>query len=139
MTIRIPAGSRTLYIDLKQNADGSRFLDMTQVVTSRGGERSRIRVDEKFVADVHRALAAVLELMVHKTPPKAYSMGARRGKHARAYKLWTPEEENDLRERYSLGSGVDELAERHGRKPTAIISRMYQLGILRPTDKPRWD
>lgn len=37
MNIKISAGSRRLYLDLKENADGSRFLSMSEVRADRGG------------------------------------------------------------------------------------------------------
>ena len=139
MNVRIPAGSRTLYLDLGQNEDGTRFLSISEVRGSGPAERSRILVDERYVADLHRAVSAVLELMGGKPSPKAYSVEEKRRNHGRAYKLWTAEEENELKQGYSQGRGVKDLAEQHGRAPTAIISRLYQLGVVKAREKPRWE
>jgi hypothetical protein len=63
----------------------------------------------------------------------------KRREHRRAYKRWTREEDDRLREADARGSGIDELARNLGRAPTAILSRMCQLGIITIRDKPRWD
>lgn len=139
MNVRLSAGSRTLYLDLAENENGTKFLSISEVRASESDKRSRILLDEQYIPDLHRALAAVLELLDFKSSHKKYSIEEKRRGHARAYEPWTAEEESNLRMGYSQGRGVNELAEQHGRAPTAIISRLYQLGILKSTQKPRWD
>lgn len=132
MNIRIAAGSRTLFVDLKENADSTRFLSISEVPSGGSGKRSRILIDEEFVPDLHKALGAVSEMLRRKSPLQ------KRGEHSRAYELWTDEEERQLRDGYASGVGVEKLAEQVGRKPTAVLSRLYQMGVIKHTDKPRW-
>jgi hypothetical protein len=48
MSVRVDAGSPTLYVDLKQNPDASRFLSISEV--KHGPDvRSRIVIDEQYV------------------------------------------------------------------------------------------
>jgi hypothetical protein len=135
----VPAGSRTLYLDLKQNDDKTRFLSISEVRGSDPNRRSRILLDEQYVPDLHQALAAVLELL--KTAPSSKEHHAENQDQslARAYKLWTADEDGRLKTSYRQGRGVNVLAVQHERAPTAIISRLYQLGILKPMERPRWD
>ena len=62
--------------------------------------------------------------------PKAYEVAALRESHAQAYAPWTETEENDLKRRYHAGETVDAIAERLGRKPGAIRSRLKKLALI---------
>lgn len=42
MNVKVGAGSRTLYVDLKENPDGTRFLSISEVRASKERVRSRI-------------------------------------------------------------------------------------------------
>jgi len=139
MNVKIPAGSRILYLDLAQNKDGTKFLSISEVRESNKNQRSRILVDEEYVADLHRAISAVMLMLVQNKPTEVLNEeGSQKGR-SRAYERWTTTEDNELKQAYLGGCGVNELAEKHGRATTAIISRLYQSGILKPTDKPRWN
>ena len=50
-------------------------------------------------------------------------------KHPRAYEKWTSEDDEQLKEMYDKGKGVSELASRFGRQPSAIRSRLENLGF----------
>lgn len=139
LSVKLPAGSRTLYLDLKQCTDGSRFLSISEVPHSGSRQRSRILVDERHVAALHDALGEVAEKLHGRGVVKSYTVDEKRRNHDRAYKCWTGEEDDQLREAYTRGSGIEQLARDHGRAPTAILSRMYQLGIITIHDTPRWE
>jgi len=139
MNIKLAAGSRTLYIDLKQDSGGGRFLSISEVQVAGLHERSRILVDEEFLPDLHRALGAVLELLGRKEPKKSYTVSRKRCDHPRAYEPWTEEEQERLQQGYAQGEGVHQLAEQLARAPTAVLSRLYQLGMIKPSEEPRWD
>jgi hypothetical protein len=137
LNIRISAGSRTLYVDLKEKEDGTRFLSISEV--RRSSERDRVVVDEEYVADLHRALGAVLELLDRTPATRSIPDEQKPDVHSRAYSRWTREEDRELKQGYIGGQGIEALARQHGRAPTAILSRLYQLGVLKITDKPRWE
>lgn len=139
MNVKIPAGSRTLYLDLKQSKDGSKFLSISEVRGSSTSERSRILIDEAYVVDLHRSLTAVLAMLDQNKSTVLPTNEERDLGRSRAYKRWTTQEDNDLKKAYLGGLGVDELVMRHARAPTAIISRLYQLEILNAKEGPRWD
>lgn len=139
MNIKISAGSRRLYLDLKENADGSRFLSMSEVRADRGGERSRILIDEQYVADLHRALGAVVQLVDADQPRVSYTLEEKRRDHPRAYKPWTDEEETELKDGYVQGRGIDALARQHERAPSAVLSRLCQIGLVKPNENPYRD
>lgn len=49
--------------------------------------------------------------------------------HRAAYARWTEEDEARLAAEFAAGRTVEELAERFGRKPSAIVSRLRRLGL----------
>jgi len=128
MSVRVEAGSRTLYVDLKQNQDGSRFLSISEV-NREGDARSRILIDEQYVPELFRALGAVLHFLAPDKTPKAYTVEERRRSHPHAYEAWTEEEDERLRAECAQGLAVHQLAQAHGRTPIAIRARLERLGL----------
>ena len=58
-----------------------------------------------------------------------YSVYACRQEHPNAFDPWTEEADAELREMWSDGISLAEIAEHFGRKQSAIIVRMRKLGI----------
>ena len=128
MSVRVDAGSRTLYVDLKQNADGSRFVSISEVKRD-GDARSRILIDEEYLPELFRALNAVLEFLAPKGRGKTYTVDEKRRTHPHAYEPWTDEEDQRLRAESGHGLSIDQLAQAHGRTATAIRARLELLGL----------
>jgi hypothetical protein len=61
---------------------------------------------------------------------RAWTVEAARQQHRAAYARWTEEEDAQLAAESAAGRTVEELAERFGRKPSAIVSRLRRLGLL---------
>ena len=128
ISVRVKAGSRTLYVDLKETPDGSRFLSISEV--KHGADvRSRILIDEQYVPDLFRALGAVLDFIAPKRAAKLYTLEEKRRTHPRAYEAWTEEEDQRLKAGFAQELNVDQLAQRHGRAPSAIKHRLERLGL----------
>jgi len=62
--------------------------------------------------------------------PKSYEVAAMRETHAQAYAPWTEAEESDLKRRHHQGETVAAIADRLGRKPGAIRSRLKKLALI---------
>jgi len=60
----------------------------------------------------------------------SHAFDARRARHANAYMPWTEEEEALLRQRVRAGMTVKQIADLHGRKVSAICSRLKKLGLM---------
>lgn len=60
-----------------------------------------------------------------------------RRRYPNAYQRWAPEDDQVLLELHASGSGVDELAERFARQPSAIRSRLVKLGVDEPSPSPQ--
>ena len=52
-----------------------------------------------------------------------------RSQYSRAYERWTTDEDDSLRQAFSGGKNIQELAEQLGRQPSAILSRLAKLGL----------
>ncbi len=138
MNIKVRAGSRTLYVDVKENAGGGRFVSLRELRAGAEDERSRILVDEAFVPALLRALRGVAAFLRDERPRKSApsaTRAERRQAHPRAYEPWTDEEEQQLKEGHARGCGVGELARQLQRKPSAVRSRLHKLGVEMP-DEP---
>jgi hypothetical protein len=48
---------------------------------------------------------------------------------------WTPEEDSLLEQRYLDGELISRLSTLHERKPSAIITRLEQLGLVEPRQR----
>jgi hypothetical protein len=138
MNLKVPAGSRTFYLDLKQDDDGGRYLSISEI-DKRGTDRSRILIDESHLAKLHQAIGTILERLNSKPKSESYTLEEKRREHRRAYEAWTAREEHRLRDAYQSGATIGDLAEEFGRAPTAVLSRLYQLGVIRVGDQPRWE
>ena len=58
-----------------------------------------------------------------------YSIYAARQENPNAYDPWTEEADAELKEMWSEGTSVADIAAHFGRKQSAIITRMKKLGI----------
>jgi len=129
MSVRVEAGSRTIFVDLKQNSDGSRFVSLTEVKRDESDVRSRILIDEAYAAELARALAAVVAMVGDEPATRSYSFEQERQTHPNAYQPWTREEDEQLKAAYTRSSSIEQLARNHGRAPSAIRSRLEKLGL----------
>ena len=58
-----------------------------------------------------------------------YSVYAARQEHPNAYDPWSEEADNELKQMWSEGVSVYEIADHFGRKSSAIITRLKKLGL----------
>ncbi|MFJ8637442.1 hypothetical protein [Streptomyces sp. NPDC093568] len=76
------------------------------------------------------SLLSGVELSLESGPAaQAYSVDEVRKQHPNAYQRWTLEDEQLLLQLHASGSGIDELAGRFARQPSAIRSRLAKLGV----------
>ena len=82
-------------------------------------------LSDKDVKRLKKYLKAYKKL----TGEPVYSIYAARKEHPNAYEPWTEEADEQLKQMWSEGKSVQEIAEHFGRKPSAIITRMKKLGL----------
>ena len=78
--------------------------------------------------DVKR-LKKYLKAYKRLTGEPVYSVYAAKQENPNAYEPWTEEADKELKQMWSEGISVHEIADHFGRKSSAIISRMKKLGI----------
>ncbi|MFF0018092.1 hypothetical protein [Streptomyces sp. NPDC005374] len=78
-----------------------------------------------------------VELPVRSEPAShVYSVDEVRKQYPKAYERWAPEDDQLLLRLNASGNGVDELAERFARQPSAIRSRLAKLGVEKLPESP---
>lgn len=82
-------------------------------------------LSDKDVKRLKKYLKAYKKL----TGEPVYSVYAARQEHPNAYEPWTEGADEQLKQMWSEGKSVQEIADHFGRKPSAIITRMKKLGI----------
>ncbi len=133
---RVAAGSRTYFIDIKESADGTKYLVISE--SRQDGEKwehHRVMVFEEHLESFREAFQKATEFLT--ASKKAYSVGAIRRTHPRAYEPWSPEEGERLRARCEEGFDIPELARVFQRQEGAIRSRLKKLGLTARADKAR--
>jgi len=131
INIEVSAGSRTIYLDVKEQEDGSRFLSIREV--KHAGDpagASRVIVDQKYIRDLHRAIGAVLAFIEPEPTGKSYTLAEKRTKHARAYAPWTEEQDAELTTGFQAGRTYAELSEILGRSEKGVTARLLRLGLI---------
>ncbi|MCH7944682.1 MAG: hypothetical protein IIC73_01515 [Armatimonadetes bacterium] len=120
-TRKVVDGSRTHFIEVKRNEDGS-YLALTELDSS--GDRRRLIVSAEHASEYLRELQdAVSELEGEADRPL----------EGRAYQPWSDEEDERLRRAADAGLAVEQMAKLHERNTGAINSRLKKLGIERAT------
>ena len=108
--IRLAAGSRHYFFDLKPSEQGP-YLLITESRPSNGTfERQRILVEVEYLEKFVNSLRALAQ-------PEL----------AKSYKPWASEEDELLRKELAEGKGIAEIAREHKRATGAIRSRIKHL------------
>lgn len=129
---KVSAGSRTYFFDVKESADGIKYLVISE--SRQAGEKSyehnRVMVFQEHLAAFKEGFNKALKSMIGEGESKAYHVEQIRRKHPKAYAKWTEEEDIRLRAEYAQGKTINELAEVFQRHPGAIRSRLQKLRLL---------
>jgi hypothetical protein len=161
-TRRVSAGSRTYFFDVKESAEGAKYLLISESRDIHGKwEHSRVMVFEEHMQPFLAALQAAgcflsgtqcagrsgveegPELQSARSAlgvkPKSYSLDDIRQTHHRAYRPWTEEEDQMLLARFEADCPIGELATIFEREDRAIRSRLKKLRDRNsPDDRPQW-
>ena len=120
---------------------GVSITDILELI-SRGFSYERILFTLKGLTyeDIFHAVKIAREIVemhldfkffiVEKTRQQYSNLEKTRQQYPRAYEKWVEEEDTYLKDRYSEGFSVEELAELLRRQPGAIRSRLRRFGLL---------
>jgi len=129
---RVPAGSRTYFFDVKESADGIKYLVISES-RQMGGEsyeHNRVMVFQEHLVAFDEGFNEAVKFMIGEGNSKAYDIEQIRREYPKAYAKWTEEEDARLRNEHFQGRTANELAKSFQRKPSAIRSRLRKLGLL---------
>lgn len=124
---KVLAGSRTYFFDVKESADGIKYLVISETRRQAGEksyEHNRVMVFQEYLKAFNKGFKKAVESMNEKGKTKAYDVEQIRSEYREAYTKWTAEEEIRLIKEYNQGKTINELAEIFQRSPDAIRSRL---------------
>lgn len=129
---KVSAGRRTYFFDVKESADGAKYLVISESrqVGGESYEHNRVMVFQEYLVAFSGGFNEVVEFMSVEGKSKVYDVEQIRREYPKAYTKWTEEEDVRLRNEYIQDRTTNELAEIFQRKPSAIRSRLRKLGLL---------
>ncbi|MBW6515709.1 MAG: PUR family DNA/RNA-binding protein [Candidatus Cloacimonetes bacterium] len=128
-TLRIAAGNRNYFFDVKESSNGTKYLEIKESKkTESTFERHRIIVFQEHLSDFAHGLTKSIDFIDDKA--KRNKFEEIRKEWAKAYMPWTEEEDQYLKKIYHKDSDIDKLAIEFQRKPSAIRSRLAKLGLI---------
>lgn len=130
-SVKISAGKRVYFIDIKQSRDGTKYLVISESkLANEKWEHNRIMIFQEHIPTVIGEINKALKFIGVSIKTKAYSIEEVRRAYPKAYAKWTKEEEDALRDKYLKGMTIEDLAAIFQRRPSAIRSRLRKLGLL---------
>lgn len=132
-SIKVAAGKRTYFIDVKQTREGATYLKISESKRLDNGEyeRHRIMIFEDDINNIVEALRTVLpHFKTYKKPVTKSKMEQTKEKFSNAYKPWTEEEDVNLTKLFCEGKKPKELSEIFQRNIGAINSRIDKLDLV---------
>lgn len=127
--VKVPAGRRTYYFDVKETTEGARYLVISELQAAGSRyDRHRVMVFEENLQEFQIGLEKVMAFLGVRQEARTYSVDEIRRRYPRAYEKWTTEEEEELRLKYLEGMRTSELADYLQRQPGAIRARLSRLG-----------
>jgi hypothetical protein len=131
---RVQAGRVVYFIDVREAANGSVYMSLTQCrhTPSEGQERSdRVYVFEDCFVSFRKALSGALRAMQKEVAARREGDIAQlRNTFPRAFEKWTPEEEDGLRSLFAVHGTPAAIAPHTGRTERAVSLRLQKLGLI---------
>lgn len=131
-SIKVAAGKRTYFLDVKQTREGSTYLKLSESKRLDNGEyeRHQVIIFEGDINNIVDALQIVLPYFESFKKPEIKSkMEQIKEKFSNAYKPWTEEDDFKLTELFCEGKKSKELSEIFQRNVGAINSRIEKLEL----------
>jgi len=129
---KVLADRRTYFFEVKESVDGVKYLVITESreVGEESRKNNRIMIFQDKMSAFNEGFIKALEFMFGENESKAYSIQEIRQKYPKAYERWTGDEDVHLKNEFTKGKTINELADIFQRKPNAIRSRLQKLGLL---------
>jgi hypothetical protein len=131
--VRISAGSRTYFFDIKKSSNGARFLVIHEARYGKADAlQPSILVFEEHLREFLRGLDKALQETGIRVRVGTHSLAETRRKFPRAYEKWTGEEDANLKDAFRQCKETQTLADTFQRQPGAIRSRLVKLRLIEP-------
>jgi hypothetical protein len=130
---KIAAGSRTYFFDIKESADKTKYLVISESRQRDGKayEHSRVMVFEEHLPAFCDGLGKAFQFLIgSQKKAGSHAFQELRRDYPQAYSKWTEAEDVRLRNEFRLGKKLQELADSFQRQPGAIRARLQKLGLL---------
>lgn len=129
--IKIAAGKRTYFVDVKQTREGAKYLKISESKRLDNGEYERyhIMIFEEDINGIVEALRTALQHFPAYQKPKS-KMAQTKEKYANAYKPWTDEEDLKLTALFCEGKKPRDISAILQRNTGAINSRIKKLELI---------
>lgn len=130
---KVPAGSRTYFFNVKESANGKKYLvinESRRQADRKSYEHRRIIVFKEYILAFRRGLKKAIESMGPQNKSKKYDVEQIRHRYPKAYVKWTEDEDMQLKKEYAQGKTISKLADIFQRQPGAIRSRLQKLRLL---------
>lgn len=131
-SIKISAGKRTYFLDVKQTSKGAKYLQITESKRIDKGEFERYEIIV-FEENINKIVEALRKILLHFPTTKKLDQKSKmeqiKEKYANAYKPWTSEEDLKLTKLFYHGKKPEEISEIFHRKIGAINSRIEKLEL----------
>ncbi len=129
-SIKIPAGKRTYFLDIKKSREGTKYLVISE---SKRNDKGEYEHDRVMVFQEH--FSTFFEGLAKLAPELGISMNEQtsvkniRKIHPNAYRPWTKEDDENLERLFCEGKSTKELADIFQRQTGAISSRINKLEL----------
>lgn len=129
---KVSAESRTYFFDVKESADGVKYLVISESRQTNGEsyKHNRVMVFQEHLVAFNEGFKKTLKFMITEGKATADNVEQIRREYPKAYAKWTEEENICLKNEYLRNKTIAELTEIFQRKPGAIRSRLQKLGLL---------
>lgn len=131
---KVNCSGRTFFFDVKEADNSNQYLVITESrKLDDGYERKSVVL---FEEDIEKFGQTFLNSLLHFQGKDRDKMIAElRKKHPNAFKPWSDEHVAMLKEGFSNGSTVADLAKELGRNEGAVIVRLKKLGLISETEE----
>jgi len=131
---RFTLGNRTFFLNLKESKKGTNYITITQSQKKEGEEGYDLNSIILFEEEVQSFAHAFSNLMIHfkktkKDRPTQEEIETLRKQYPNAYKKWSEEEVEMLKQMSSEGKSVQQISESLQRQPGAIAAKMKKFEL----------
>ncbi len=126
----VSAGSRTYFFDVRRSKEGALYLVISESrQVGAGHKHHRVMVFEENLKTFCEGFEKAIAFLDVRKRSNFHSLDEIRQKYSKAYEKWSPEEDEQLKQKRAEGMSISDLAKHFQRQPSAIRSRLSKSGL----------